>query len=70
MALKTKLAKKAVKTTAKHTARGTASKVKRDPLRTTTLLGLGALIGAAAVWVLGRLGGSDHDDFGPPTATA
>ena len=56
MAIKSMLARKAVKTTAKHTARGTASKLRRDPLRTTTLLGLGALIGAAAVWLLGRLG--------------
>ncbi|MGD9735603.1 MAG: hypothetical protein AB7V58_08355 [Solirubrobacterales bacterium] len=59
MALKTTLARKAAKTTAKHTAKGTASKLKRDPLRTTTLLGLGAAIGAAAVWLLGRLGSED-----------
>jgi hypothetical protein len=59
MALKTMLARKAVKTTAKHTARGTASKIKRDPMRATTLLGLGALIGAAAIWLIGRLGSED-----------
>ena len=59
MAIKSMLAKKAVKTTAKHTARGTTSKLKRDPMRTGTLLGLGALIGAAAVWLLGRHGGDD-----------
>ena len=59
MAIKSLLARKAVKTTAKHTARGTASKLKRDPMRTGTLLGLGALAGAAAVWLLGRLGGDD-----------
>ena len=56
MSVKSKLARQAVKTTAKHTARGTASKLKRDPMRSTTLLGIGALIGAAAVWLLGRLG--------------
>jgi hypothetical protein len=56
MAIKSTLARKAVKTTAKHTARGTASKLKWDPMRTTMLLGLGALVGAAAVWLLGRLG--------------
>jgi hypothetical protein len=60
MALKSMLARKAVKTTAKHTARGTAAKLKRDPMRTGTLLGLGALIGAAAVWLLGHLGGSEE----------
>jgi len=59
MAIKSILARKAVKTTAKHTARGTASKLKRDPMRTGTLLALGALIGASTVWLLGRLGGSD-----------
>jgi hypothetical protein len=59
MAIKSVLARKAVKSTAKHTAHGTASKLKRDPLRTTTLLGLGALVGAAAVWLVGRLGGSE-----------
>jgi hypothetical protein len=69
MALKTMLARKAVKTTAKHTARGTASKLKRDPVRTTTLLGLGALVGAAAVWLLGRLGGSEAHDYGAASGT-
>jgi hypothetical protein len=59
MALKSTLARKAVKTTAKHTAHGTASKLKRDPMRAATLLGLGALIGAAAIWLLGRLGGEE-----------
>jgi hypothetical protein len=58
MALKSMLARKAVKTTAKHTAHGTAAKLKREPMRTTTLLGLGAAIGAATTWLLGRLGGS------------
>ncbi len=65
MALKTMLARKAVKTTAKHTARGTASKLTREPMRTTTLLGLGVLIGAAAVWLLGQLG-SDAPGFASP----
>jgi hypothetical protein len=59
MALKSMLARKAVKTTAKHTAHGTASKLKREPMRTTALLGLGALGGAATVWLLGRVGGPD-----------
>lgn len=54
MSIKAKLARKAVKTTAKHTAHGTASKLKRDPVRVVTLLGLGAAIGAAAGWLAGR----------------
>lgn len=48
--IKKALARRAVKTTARHTARGTASKLKRDPLRAVTLLALGALAG----WMAGR----------------
>jgi hypothetical protein len=46
--IKKTLARKAVKSTAKHTAHGTASKLKREPLRVTTLLGIGGLVGAVA----------------------
>jgi hypothetical protein len=53
-AIKNTLARKAVKATAKHTAHGTAAKLKRDPLRTATLLGLGGAVGAAAGWLAGR----------------
>jgi hypothetical protein len=53
-AIKNNLARKAVKATAKHTARGTASKLKRDPLRAATLLGLGGAVGAVAGWIAGR----------------
>lgn len=52
--IKNTLARKAVKATAKHTAHGTASKLKRDPLRAATLLGLGGAIGAVAGWFAGR----------------
>lgn len=58
MSIKQKVARKAVKKTAKHTARGAASKLKRDPMRSTTLLGLGAVVGALAGWLLGRSTGS------------
>jgi hypothetical protein len=57
MSIKQKIARKAVKKTAKHTAHGTASKLKRDPLRATTLLGLGAVVGVLAGWLWGRSGG-------------
>lgn len=57
MSIKQKLARKAVKSTAKHTAHGTASKLKRSPMRSTALLGLGAAVGLAAGWLLGRSGG-------------
>lgn len=53
-AIKNTLARKAVKATAKHTARGTTSKLKRDPMRAATLLGLGGAVGALAGWVAGR----------------
>jgi hypothetical protein len=53
-AIKNNIARKAVKATAKHSARGTASKLKRDPVRAATLLGVGGALGAAAGWVAGR----------------
>ncbi|MDX6634778.1 MAG: hypothetical protein QOF06_981 [Solirubrobacterales bacterium] len=47
-------ARKAAKVAVKHTAHGTASKLKRDPIRAATLLGLGGIIGAVAGWAVGR----------------
>jgi len=52
--MKKLVARKAAKSAAKHTARGTISKLRRDPMRAVTLLGLGGAIGAAAGWVAGR----------------
>jgi hypothetical protein len=46
-AIKKALARKAVKTTAKHTAHGASSKLKRNPMRSTTLLLIGLLAGVA-----------------------
>jgi hypothetical protein len=54
MPIKKVIARKAAKTAVKHTAHGTASKLKRDPLRTATLLGLGWALGAVAGWVAAR----------------
>jgi hypothetical protein len=62
MSVKTKLARKAVKTTAKHTAHGTASKFTRKPLRSITLLAAGAAIGVLVSRLIGRKGGDDHPD--------
>jgi len=53
-AFKRTLTRKAAKSAAKHTARGSASKLKRSPVRTVTLLGLGGAIGALAGWMVGR----------------
>jgi hypothetical protein len=57
MSIKQKIAHKAVKKTAKHTAHGATSKLRRTPVRSTTLLGLGAAVGLAAGWLLGRSNG-------------
>jgi hypothetical protein len=53
-AIKKTLARKAAKTAVKHTAHRTASKLRRDPMRTMTLLGLGGVVGAVAGWMAGR----------------
>lgn len=53
-AIKKSLARRAAKAAAKHTAHGTASKLRRDPVRTITLLGVGSAIGALAGWMAGR----------------
>lgn len=52
--LKSAVARKAVKTTAKHTAHGTAAKLKRDRVRATTLLAVGGALGALAGWLAAR----------------
>ena len=59
MSVKTKLARQAVKTTAKHTAHGTFSKFERKPFRSVTLLAVGVAIGALVGWLIGRSSGSD-----------
>jgi len=58
MSVKNTLARKAAKAAAKHTAHGTASKLKRDPMRTATLLGVGGALGAVAGWMAGRTAAS------------
>lgn len=62
--IKSTLARKAAKAAAKHTAHGTASKLKRDPMRAATLLGLGGAVGAAAGWMAGRTAGAASVDAG------
>lgn len=52
--IKQTIARKAVKSTAKHTAHGTASKLKRRPVRAITLLGVGFVAGIAAGAALRR----------------
>lgn len=52
--IKKLVARKAAKTTAKHTAHGAVSKLKREPLRAATLLTIGSAVGAVAGWFLAR----------------
>jgi membrane protein YqaA with SNARE-associated domain len=56
MSIKAKLARKAVKSTAKHTAHGTAAKLGRSPARAVTLLGIGAAVGGITGWLIGHTG--------------
>lgn len=53
--IKKSLARKAVRSTAKHTAHGTAAKLKRQPVRGATLFGLGALVGALVSQIVSRM---------------
>ena len=46
--IKSKAVRKAAKVGVKHTAQGTASKLKRSPMRTTSLLALGGVLGFLA----------------------
>lgn len=48
------IGKKAAKATAKHSVRGVASKAKRKPVRSVTLLSIGVFAGAVAGWAAGR----------------
>ena len=52
--IKKTVTRKAAKAAAKHTAHGTASKLKRDPIRAAALLGLGGALGALFGWMAGR----------------
>jgi hypothetical protein len=52
--LKSTIVRKAAKSGAKHTAHGTASKLKRQPFRAGALLLVGGAFGAAAGWLAAR----------------
>jgi hypothetical protein len=54
--LKGRFVRKAAKAGAKHTARGTASKLKREPMRAGTLLAIGGGLGALTGWAAARRG--------------
>ena len=48
------IGRKAAKATVKHSAHGVAAKAQRKPLRSATLLTLGALLGSGAGWMAAR----------------
>ena len=52
MPIKKMLARKAVKTTAKHSAHGAAAKFTRRPARTGSLLAIGLAVGVLIGWWL------------------
>jgi hypothetical protein len=52
--IKSRFARKAAKSTVKHTARGAGSKLRRDPLRSGVLLAAGAALGLVAGWLIAR----------------
>lgn len=58
--LKSLIARKAARATARHGVHGTASKLRREPFRSATLLAAGALVGACAGWAVG------HGSASPP----
>ena len=58
--MKRLLVRKAAKASARHTARGTASKLKRSPVRAGTLLAVGGALGAVTGWTAGRRGAVTH----------
>jgi len=58
--LKSTIVRKAAKSGAKHTAHGTASKLKRRPFRAGTLLAVGGGIGAVTGWAAARRGSATH----------
>jgi hypothetical protein len=49
-----KLTRRAVRSTARHSARGTTSKLRREPVRAGTLIGIGVATGLILGWAIGR----------------
>lgn len=54
MAIGKTVGRKAAKATFRHSVHGFASKAKRKPLRSVSLLSAGGAIGALAGWFAGR----------------
>ncbi len=52
--IKETVGRKAAKSTFRHSVRGAFSKASRTPMRSTTLLAAGGLLGGLAGWVVAR----------------
>jgi hypothetical protein len=52
--MRRKFGKTAAKATVRHSARGVTAKARRQPIRSVTLLGTGAAVGAIGGWLLGH----------------
>jgi len=48
------IGKKAARVAVRHSAHGVAAKARRRPLRSSTLVAVGVVIGAAASWIGSR----------------
>lgn len=60
------LGRKAAKAVVKHSAHGSVSKVKRQPARATTLVGLGAVLGGIIGYLAGRKAAPTPSPAPPP----
>jgi len=52
--LKRAIGRRAARATVRHSAHGVTAKVQRKPLRSASLLSVGAAFGGAAGWLAGR----------------
>lgn len=52
--LRRRARRKAIEATVHHATHGIEAKVRRQPIRSTRLLALGAALGCAVGWIAGR----------------
>lgn len=61
--MKGKLARRAIKSTVKHSARRAASNLERKPMRTATILAVGAVVGLIIGVLVGRATGGGESEL-------
>jgi F0F1-type ATP synthase assembly protein I len=52
--LQQSVTRRLLKATVRHSVRGAVAKAKRKPIRSTSLLGTGLVVGATIGWLAGR----------------